>query len=1438
MKRIFSLIALTATMCVAIVADAAALSEADVNAAAIRWASRRRLGIKLSPQRTATRRYTTQDGNAFYGVRLGSSGTVFVADVGGKGSVLAFTRQPLAQIDEASPLYALISRDLAAREGMTAGATDITADDESDIDDLRVMPFVKTRWDQGEAFSDYDGNAIVKCYNYYTPTAVLTLKFEDGTIYIPEKEYSTPCGCVATAMAQTMRYWKHPLGHSGIGGIISRPASPADVTCIRINGTVYYTNMEMVYDVVEREETTYSWSDMIECPLEYALDEKNNPVWSGDPVTEAQCMAIGGFTYDCGVSVGLEYSPSGTGLYTSQMAKIPAALTNVFGYASAVVRNSMKNGTLTADPGERARAILTNLDAKRPVILLISGNRGGHAVVADGYGFVGRNSTPFVHLNMGWAGQCDVWYNLPSINVSDNPENFSGFDTIDGVVYNIAPEVDMVGEIVSGCAVDEDGNPVEGVAVKAYRVDNGSFAGNATTDERGVYSLVLPPSATGYDIFATKESYVGDAYTGRVAESCDEEVGNSWGNDLSMGLPKVRVGDRLFSGFRHAVEFAQRKGEPLVEVLRPCSLAGDITVSTNLSIVATNAAPRQSPVVCSSYTAPFKVADGARLSLSNIVMSAADVAGIVNVDVASNSTLAVSGLVVVDTVTTADASSFEIAGPLENGIVLKCVVAKSVGNKFGTTFAGGAVYAAYIFNGYDLELAGVADGSDLKWASDIEVPTDAAFVVFDDGSTATGYSSFDAMLAAHAGGSGEIRLRGRCWFRKTGTTLSSDCVLTSENTDRLIVEGGSFTVDSGAKLVVSNIVVTGASPKPLVTLGLSKDSTGRLVLAAGARIARFSNTSRNKDDHGGAVSVKYGSARMLPGSSIDGCSTPVGSFDGGGVYLKAGYASLELAGGKIVNCVASGFGGGVYAGGYATVSVTGASVVSNNVYRTVDADTPSDIYIYDVGTTVFSLGGDASGGSIGVYPGKETPSEGDAFMKVTVDAETATNSAAAFFCNAADLAGAVSEDATQLVWKEAPDHSQCEPERAVAIVVYDGDGETNYYENVRIAFENLRGDATMYIATNREVGVANIGDWVISDDIDIVYNVTLCTVEGALDAARVYRCSGKSGLAGSLFVRTGAKLTLSDIAIEPGSEDLAVYAAIAVDGGELVIEDGTVLSGFHISASRAAGAINVYNGGVLRMRGGEIRACTNLYRRSVSDYGVGAGVLVDNATAYFEGGSVTGCIAARYAGVYIGNRGSAYVSGAFTAKASKAGVAASNFAVQDLSTLILTAPLSGTVGVADGVRASTNIFGEVGCELTDEVVASVTNFVHDTNGDVGAVATNAEGKAFLVWPSAFPAGRDSFEEDGVAYYHVVPPPPPPVYTIHYVGGSGATGSMDDTVCQYGKVYNLRKCTLSKGGSRFVGWAWNGRLYDDGLLIFNLSDVDGDELDFVAVWVAD
>ena len=1438
MKRLFSVIALTAMTGVLLSAGAASLSETDAGIAASRWARKARLGVRLMEQRSGVRRYVTRRGDVFYGVQLGRSGSVVVADDGGRASVLAFTRQPLDKIDEASPLFALISRDLAVRAESIAARTATKADDESDIDDLRVSPFVKTKWNQDVAYSDRSVDASIKCYNYYTPVSTLTFKFDDDTVYKVE-DYSTPCGCVATAMAQTMRYWKHPLGHLGIGYEITRPPLEADIPCVRNpDGSVRYAiALDLVPESVVRLPTLYNWSDMTECPLSWTRGEHGGIEWSGDPVGEDECKAIGELTYDCGVAVGLQYDFESTGLPFTNMANIAMALTNVFGYASAVTRDSLRNSSLTRDAAERARAVLANLDARRPVILLISGNAGGHAVIADGYGFAGEKDTPFVHLNMGWSGQCDIWYNLPSINVSRNPENFTGFSAIVGVVYNIAPDDDMVGEIVSGRAVDEDGNPIEGVAVEAYDVD-GSFAGGATTDARGVYSIALPPSAGGYDIFAAKGDNVGSAYTGRVAESCDDEVGNSWGNDLSMGLPRVRAGGRLFSGFSDAVGYAQRKGDPLVEVLRPCSLSGDLEIYTNLTIVATNSLPYQSPVVCDGYTAPLKVTDGARLLLSNLVVSAADLAGAVNVDVAAGSRLAVAGLAVVDTVTTADAEGFEIAGPLEGGVVLKCAAAKVAGEKFGTVFAGGEDYAAYIFNGYDIDLAGAADGTDLKWAGDIPVPVEAAFVVFDDGSTPAGYRSFDAMLA-YLDRSGKILLKRTCRFGKAEAVISSDCVLMSENADRLIVDGGSFVVNSGAGFVVSNVVVTGSSPLPFVTLGASKDSTGNLVLADGASIVGYANTGSGLNSRdGGAVYVKYGEAKLLPGSLIDGCSVTYAQRHGGGVYLYGYYASLELAGGSVSNCVGGGVGGGVYAAQRSVIRVTGPSAVGGNFYRNADGDTPSDVYLDGGDSSRFVLKGDAAGGLIGVdlvAGSVGAPEIGDAFMTVDVDPQTATNSARAFFSDDVnDITGAVSEDASQLVWVAAGEE-QCEPDRAIAIVVYDDGGETNYYANVGIALDTLRGDATIYIVTNRSYVARNNPDWSLGGDRDILYNVRLCTIEGASRVATIYRASG------SLFVRSGAKLTLSNIAFTSlyfggGSE---IYAAIAVDGGELAMEDGAVISDFVQYNSRSAGAVNVYNGGVLRMSGGEIRNSTNLYSRSESDYSVGAGVLVDNATAYFEGGRVVDCAATRYAGVYVGNGGKAYVSGAFTANGNTAGRAASNFAVQDLSHLYLTAPLSGSVGITDGVRASTNVFGEVGCELTPEVATSAANFTHDTNGETGAVATNAEGRAFLVWPSAFPDGEDSFEEDGVVYYRVEttppPPPPPPGYTIHYIGGVGVSGEMDDTECLYGKVYNLRKCTLTKGGARFVGWAWNGRLYDDGILIFNLSDVDGDELDFVAVW---
>lgn len=1468
MKRIFSLIALTAAMFAAIAVDAAVLSETDAGIAASRWARRPRLGVRLSERRSGVRRYVTAQGGVFYGVQLGASGSVLVADDGGRARVIAFTRQPLGSISTNSPLYALVSRDLALRAEAFSVAAPGTIEDEADVDDLRVSPLLSTKWGQSYAYTESNTFAKVRCYNLYTPVLELKLETPTGAELFPgesELTYESPCGCVATAMAQTLRYWGEPTTRREFTNTIAHRVTP--FTLIgqynAIGKSVNYTNLEdwkFVEKEVTRSQRRYDWDLMAESPLAANEDSYGVVTWEGFPIDAGNCEEIGTLCYDCGVAAGLQYDYNSTGLLVTDMANIPFAITNVFGYASAILSDD-DNG-LTRDASKRARAVLANLDAGRPSILLVSGGLGGHAIVADGYGFSGGEAMPYVHLNMGWTGQCDIWYSLPDINVSENPERFSGFKVVDGVVYNITPYSAQVGEVVSGRVTGPDGEPVAGVEVEACDMSGGQVA-TATTEANGIYYFILPASADGYDIFAVSGDLVGDAYTGSVDESTDGVVGNSWGNDLALGLPTARAGARLFTDFLHAVGYAQRVGEPLVEVLRPCMLSGggDIAFSTNLAIVATNASPRLSPVVFSGDGGEVSVAAGARLSLSNIVFTSVRPDGLVTVDVASDGVVAVAGTVIVDSISTAEAVGFELAGPLECGVVLKCSVAKVAGSAFGVaSFADAAEYAAYVFNGFDFELAGVAAGGVLKWAAGVPVPPAAAYAVFVGDSGTLGFRSFDQLISSTSG-VGEMHLLRRCRFTAK-TLFANDCLLTSDNGDGLFVEGGGFTV-TNSTLTISNIVINGSAPNPLFTLGImvKRGTTkeyhkGNLVLADGACIAGYANTVR-QNSSGGAVSVQYGTARLLAGSAIDGCTVKA-ALHGGGVYLKSGLSELELAGGTITNCAAGAIGGGVYAEGAATIRVTAPSFVAGNFCIGDDGATTADSDVYSYGGDIsrFVLAGDASGGLIGVDRADGSvgvPVAGDAFMSVEVDAQTAANSAGAFFSNDAELVGAVSDDASSLVWMDVPSPGQCEPDRAVAVVVYDEDGETNYYPTVRAALDNLRGDATVFVATNYVSDVVDEEDWYLYTDVDILHNVRICTVEGADTPAKVYRYFYSSLLSYSgpstIYVRPGGTLTLSNIVLTTATSLLADYALLAADGGMLVMEDGAEVSdifqmGMYMSnGNRASGAVNVYNDGVFRMTGGTIKKCANYHWSSEADYSVGAGVLVDNATAYFEGGSVVNCTAYRYAGVYIGNKGKAYVSGEFTAANGStfayAGSTAvdSNFSVQDLSSLVLAGPLAGTVGYSEGVKASTNIFGEVGCELTYEVVASAANFVHDITGALGAVATNSEGKAVLVWSTAFPAGEDSFEEAGEVYYRVAStPPPPPGYTIHYIGGVGVSGEMDDTECLYGKVYNLRKCTLSKGGARFAGWAWNGRLYDDGILIFNLSDVPGDELDFVAVWV--
>lgn len=458
-----------------------------------------------------TRTCTENGTNMFHLVSLDGGGFVTVSADDSTRPVLGFSSSgELPDCDEGNPFWALVGGDMDASRGMrhrrarrrhfqfadrhvpkaprlrAAATATLNAASASSVDDVRVAPLVKSKWNQGKIGSK-------KVYNYYTPSGYL-------------------CGCVATAMAQIMRYHKFPSS-----------ASPRSFTCYLGSGETA-TNITMIGG-------TYDWDAM-------PLEPKSS-------ISDAEREMIGRICFDAGVSARMHYGFSGSesGAFS---VFVHEPLKSVFGYASAE-SYFVEEGSITGDIVESA--ILANLDAGYPVLLGIYrvdsyGNAyNGHAIVADGYGY--DDGTLYCHLNMGWGGSGDYWYALPDIDAGH------GFNTVDAVIYNIFPT--NTGQLVTGRVTDPYGNPMDGVemaaTIKKSKYSQSVYRETSATDANGIYATFTPYSAT---ISAEFEGWTsqGAAIATSASQSpydIDWEwgdcsipgggfsVGNSWGNDIVVG---------------------------------------------------------------------------------------------------------------------------------------------------------------------------------------------------------------------------------------------------------------------------------------------------------------------------------------------------------------------------------------------------------------------------------------------------------------------------------------------------------------------------------------------------------------------------------------------------------------------------------------------------------------------------------------------------------------------------------------------------------------------------------------------------------------------------------------------------------------------------------------------------------------------------------------
>ena len=233
-----------------------------------------------------------------------------------------------------------------------------------------IEPLIKTKWYQSYPYnSEIPGNESNR-NRYYT-------------------------GCVATSMAQVMKYWEHPKQGTGSHSYVINDHSG--------DSRSYEANFGA---------TTYDWGNMIE---KYSIGSQEVNY------TEEEAKAVGTLMYHAGVSVDMRYTTDQCWAYPHA---IPPALINYFGYDKSISNELRKYYSDEA----WSDIIYNELNEHRPVLY----GGGGHSFICDGY----DAENDMFSFNWGWNGGDDGYYAL-------NGSTFSSFLTSGAhIQLNVKPAVE------------------------------------------------------------------------------------------------------------------------------------------------------------------------------------------------------------------------------------------------------------------------------------------------------------------------------------------------------------------------------------------------------------------------------------------------------------------------------------------------------------------------------------------------------------------------------------------------------------------------------------------------------------------------------------------------------------------------------------------------------------------------------------------------------------------------------------------------------------------------------------------------------------------------------------------------------------------------------------------------------------------------------------
>lgn len=208
-----------------------------------------------------------------------------------------------------------------------------------------IAPQLKTKWDQTAPFND-------QCPKYGT-----------------ERLYT---GCVATSMAQVMKYWNYPEVGQG---------------SISYDSPSLGKRLEMNF-----ARRNFDWAQMADS-------------YAPGSYTDAQAQAVAYLMKAAGYSVKMDYATDASGALAMNISN---ALVKYFKY-DPNIRYDLR---MYHNSTEWEQLIYDNLKNVGPV--LYGGGSylgGGHSFVCDGY-----DGNGLFHFNWGWSGMSDGYFSLDALN--------------------------------------------------------------------------------------------------------------------------------------------------------------------------------------------------------------------------------------------------------------------------------------------------------------------------------------------------------------------------------------------------------------------------------------------------------------------------------------------------------------------------------------------------------------------------------------------------------------------------------------------------------------------------------------------------------------------------------------------------------------------------------------------------------------------------------------------------------------------------------------------------------------------------------------------------------------------------------------------------------------------------------------------------------------